>query len=171
MTSPLEFTMCKWAWNLLICSKGEEVALFYFRDGYIPINYDTVPGSWELRETIEKSQAIKCPDVYTQITNFKYIQYLINRPETWNHFGFSREVFESNRATFCDMKTIGDFSNSKEQLTEYIISNGGYDAFVMKPQKEGGANNYFGIDIKEAIEKFSVDYLSSHIFMKRIYPT
>lgn len=69
------------------------------------------------------------------------------------------------------MKTIGDFSNSKEQLTEYIISNGGYDAFVMKPQKEGGANNYFGNDIKEAIEKFSVDYLSSHIFMKRIYPT
>jgi len=57
--------MCKTSRSLLILSKGEEVALFYFRDGYIPINYDTVPGSWELRETIEKSSAIKCPDVYT----------------------------------------------------------------------------------------------------------
>ena len=69
------------------------------------------------------------------------------------------------------MKTIGDFANSKEQLTEYILQNGGYASFVMKPQKEGGANNYFDKDIKDAIEKFSVDYLSSHIFMKRILPT
>ena len=69
------------------------------------------------------------------------------------------------------MNTIADFGNSKEKLTEYILENGGFEAFVMKPQKEGGANNYFGNDIRDSIEKFSVDYLSSHIFMKRIFPT
>jgi len=55
---------------LIISRAGEEVALFYFREGFIPSDY--APGTWELREKIEMSQAIKCPDVYGQITNLKY---------------------------------------------------------------------------------------------------
>jgi len=40
----------------------EEVALFYFRNGYMPHQY--TEKTWELREKIEKSKAIKCPDVF-----------------------------------------------------------------------------------------------------------
>ena len=124
-----------------------------------------------MRELIEKSSAIKCPDVYTQITNLKYFQYLINKPETWNHFNFPKEVYEANIQTFCEMKTMADFNNSRQELRNHILANGGYDAYVLKPQREGGANNFFGDDIDRVIDEFNDDELTSHILMKRINPT
>lgn len=126
---------------------------------------------WDLRETIEKSQAIKCPTLYTLLTNLKFFQYAINSPETWSHFNFSKEVFEANSKTFCEIKTMADFENSKQKLREHILKNGGYEAYVLKPQREGGANNYFGEDIDRVIGEFSLEELSSHILMKRIFPT
>jgi glutathione synthase len=109
---PQENIQCKYKIIIKILKlsrNSEEVSLFYYRDGYIPENYSMVPGSWELRERIEKSSAIKCPDVFTQITNLKFIQYLINRPETWNHFNFSRETYEANKKNFCEILTMEDF--------------------------------------------------------------
>lgn len=120
---------------------------------------------------MEKSSAIKCPDIYTQITNCKYFQYLINKKETWDHFGFSDEEFMTNRDTFCDILTTGDFNEDKEKMKNYILENGGFDLFVLKPQKEGGANNYFGSDIQAKIDSSDVNELRSYILMKRIFPT
>jgi Eukaryotic glutathione synthase len=105
--------------------------LFYFREGYLDTQY--TEEFWKLRETMEKSSAIKCPDIYTQITNCKYFQYLINKKETWDHFGFSDEEFMTNRDTFCDILTTGDFNEDKEKMKNYILENGGFDLFVLKP--------------------------------------
>ena len=64
-----------------------------------------------------------------------------------------------------------EFDNDKEKLTKYILENGGYDSFVLKPQREGGANNFFGEDIRLKINEFSKEELHLHILMKRIHPT
>ena len=50
--------------------QGKEVALFYFRDGYMPHLY--TGEAWRVREQIELSRAIKCPDVSLQLINMKY---------------------------------------------------------------------------------------------------
>jgi hypothetical protein len=56
-------------------------------------------------------------------------------------------------------------------MKAYILNNGGYDSYVLKPQKEGGANNYFGTDIEKMLDNTSIEELESHILMKRIFPT
>jgi glutathione synthase len=148
---------------------GREVSVFYFRDGYLDTHY--TPEFWKLRETIEKSAAIKCPDVFTQITNLKYFQFMINKKETWEHFGFDEATYKKNKKSFCDIFTFEDFDNCPHKMIEHIETSGGWDSFVLKPQKEGGANNYFGLEIKEMLEKSTIDELQSHILMQRIHPT
>lgn len=143
--------------------------MFYFRTGYVNKHY--TPEIWKLREDIEKSKAIKCPDVYTQITNLKYIQYLINREETWLHFGFDRDTFLKNKQTFCDMFTMEDFGNDKQKLLDFVEANGGYSSWVLKPQHEGGGQNYFGDRIRSQVEASSIETLSCYILMKLINVT
>ena len=56
-------------------------------------------------------------------------------------------------------------------MKAYIGDNGGVGKFVLKPQLEGGANNFFGEDIIKKIENSSEDELESMILMARINPT
>jgi len=119
---------------------------------------------------MEHSKAIVAPDVFTQITNLKYFQYIFNRKETWDHFGFTDEEFERNKSCFCDIKTLSDFDQSKTAMLDYITQNGGPSKFVVKPQREGGANNFFGEDIPDLINSLSEEELSSYILMARIFP-
>lgn len=52
---------------------GKEVSVVYFRTGYSPENYKT-NDDWITREILEISRAIKCPNIATQLINFKKIQ-------------------------------------------------------------------------------------------------
>ena len=129
------------------------------------------PRIWKLREDIERSKAIKCPDIYTQITNLKYIQYLINKEETWAHFGFDQEVYRRNRETFCEMYIMDDFQNDKDRMLQYVEANGGYSSWVLKPQQEGGGHNFFGESIRTQIMDSTIQVLRSCILMKLINVT
>jgi glutathione synthase len=42
--------------------------------------------------------------------------------------------------------------------------------FVMKPQREGGGNNYYGEQVAEALQQFSSQERSAWILMDRILP-
>lgn len=146
---------------------GKEVAIFYFRDGYMPHQYNE--NCWKARERIELSKAIKCPDVTLQLINMKYFQYVLNFEKAWKRFGFSEEEFRQSREMFCDIFTIRDFGMDRAKMTEYILSKGGYETFVLKPQREGGANNFFGEQIKHEIETQTPEHLEAFILMERIH--
>ena len=145
---------------------GSEVALFYLRDGFMPHQYDEE--DWAVREKIESSISVKCPDASLQLINMKYFQYVINKSETWKRFGFSEEDYLESRRTFCSIFSFKDFENSKEKMMDFIVDNGGYQMFVLKPQREGGANNLFGEEIREAILKMEEKELGSYILMQKI---
>lgn len=51
---------------------GDEICLVYFRWGYSPNHYYNEK-IWELRENIELSKAIKCPNIKLILVNFKKI--------------------------------------------------------------------------------------------------
>jgi glutathione synthase len=51
---------------------GKEIFLVYFRQGYAPKYYPTEE-EWRVRETIEKSLAIKCPSIDYQLSGCKKI--------------------------------------------------------------------------------------------------
>lgn len=42
--------------------------------------------------------------------------------------------------------------------------------YVLKPQLEGGAGNYYGQEVAEMIKKLTSDEMAAHILMERIYP-
>lgn len=150
-------------------SNGDEVSVFYLRDGYLPSHY--TKETWEWREKAEKSKAFITPDVFGQITNLKYFQYVINKNSTWQIFGFSDEDFSLSRVSFCDIFTFEDFNNCKEKMKKFIEENGGVGNYVLKPQLEGGANNFFGEEITKKIEELELSELQSMILMERIHPT
>jgi glutathione synthase len=127
--------------------------------------------SWKTREELECSRAFKCPDLFLQLVNFKYIQYLLNKQEIWDHFGFSEDTYNHNKSSFCDMKIFKEFEGDKAKLTAFLEQNGGYSSWVMKPQREGGANNFYNEKIKEEIEKTDEIELHNFVFMERINPT
>ena len=145
---------------------GKEVALFYFRDGYVPQQYEAE--DWATREMIELSSAIKCPDASLQLINMKYFQYIINKRDTWAHFGFTELEYRASLASFCGIWTIEDFSRDKGKMLEFILSRGGFGKFVLKPQREGGANNLFNSQIKAAVEELTVEELGAFILMEKI---
>jgi len=144
---------------------GREVALFYFREGFIPQHY--TDSAWAIREKIELSKSIKCPNVAQQIVNMKYYQYVINQQATWDRFGLG-DHFETIRKFFCDLYLFSDFNSEKSDMKNYIENNGGYDSWVLKPQLEGGANNYFGDEIRHVVEESSLEHLQSCVLMRKI---
>src|SRR3990167_3396200 len=146
---------------------GKEVALFYFRDGYLPTQY--TPERWRIRETLELSKAIKCPDATLQLINMKYFQLVLNRLSTWTHFGYSEEVFKQCQATFCNILTVDDFEGDKAKMKEFIYKEGGVKNWVLKPQREGGANNFFDEDIITQIDTLDLQELRSFILMEKIF--
>lgn len=60
----------------------KEIAVAYFRTGYIPSNY--VDNSYEGWLLIEKSAAIKCPNIDLQLVTFKKVQEALASEENWN---------------------------------------------------------------------------------------
>ena len=117
---------------------------------------------------IETSVAVKCPDASLQLINMKYFQYILNRKDTWTRFGFTEDEFMESRRCFCSIFTIEDFENDKDKMKTHIELAGGFDCFVLKPQREGGANNLFGKDILEAIDRMSLQELGAYILMEKI---
>ena len=53
-----------------------QVAVVYFRAGYAPKDYPTA-SEWTARLNIERSRAIKCPDIADQLSGTKKIQQVL----------------------------------------------------------------------------------------------
>jgi glutathione synthase len=75
---------CKFLFFLFI-RDSFEVALVYYRAGYTPNDY---PGQdeWSARLKIEKSSAIKCPNVAYHIVGAKKVQQEIADKEVLSRF-------------------------------------------------------------------------------------
>jgi len=65
-----------------------EVAVVYFRHGYDSEQY-TCDDHWKARETLEVSQAIKCPSADMQLLTFKKVQEVLCKESIWREFNGS----------------------------------------------------------------------------------
>ncbi|KAM9429338.1 glutathione synthetase-like [Salvelinus alpinus] len=83
----------------------EEVAIVYFRYGYIAQNY--TEQSWEARLMMERFLAVKCPDISTHLAGTKMIQQELARPGVLERF-FPGEpdVVDQIWATFAGLYTL-----------------------------------------------------------------
>lgn len=66
---------------VFVCSEGKEVAVVYFRAGYAPDHYPSADDTeWNARLMIERSTAIKCPNITFHLTGTKKVQQVLAEP-------------------------------------------------------------------------------------------
>lgn len=145
--------------------KDKEVAVVYYRTGYVPDQYE--PKDWETRLLMERSKAIKCPSAGLHLAGTKRVQLELTRPGVLETF-VSPDIAEKLRQVFAsqyslDLGTEGDLAIS--------LAIGNPEKYVLKPEREGGGNNVYGSDIKNMLESIKTsDKRNAYILMERIFP-
>uniref|UniRef100_A0A8C7D1F7 Glutathione synthetase n=1 Tax=Oncorhynchus kisutch TaxID=8019 RepID=A0A8C7D1F7_ONCKI len=146
---------------------GREVAIVYFRNGYMPQNY--TEQNWEARLMMERSMAVKCPDISTHLAGTKKVQQELARPGVLERF-FPGEpdVVDQIRATFAGLYTL-DMGPEGDKTVAMALAKP--DQFVLKPQREGGGNNLYGAEICQVLEgvKQSTERMA-YILMDKVQP-
>ena len=73
------------------------------------------------------------------------------------------------RASFAGLWDLGEHIDPASELeVSKAIENP--DNYVIKPQREGGGNNIYGAEVKEALLKMTKKELNAYILMQRIFP-
>ncbi|RLV83679.1 hypothetical protein DV515_00016418, partial [Chloebia gouldiae] len=123
---------------------GQEVAVVYYREGYVPQIYNEQ--NWAARLLLERSRAVKCPDIATQLAGTKKVQQELSRPGTLEKLLPGRpEAVARIRATFAGLYSLDE--------------------------REGGGNNLYGEELREVLEKIKDSpERTSYILMDKIKP-
>jgi glutathione synthetase len=115
---------------------------------------------------IEQSCAVKCPSISYHLVGTKKIQQELAKPDVLERFLENKEEIAKLRKCFA-----GLWSLDNEEIVKTAIEKP--ELFVLKPQREGGGNNIYGLDLRETLtrlQKEGGDALAAYILMQRIFP-
>lgn len=123
--------------------EGLEISAVYFRTGYVPQDYfPNEAECWNTRALIEKSRAVKVPNVGYQLIGKKIVQQLLKDPLTFQKF--TNGQFPNIPKCFTGLWSCKD--KEAVQMAVRCPEN-----FVLKPQRDGGSNNLYGDDLLKAL--------------------
>ncbi|KAL8691118.1 MAG: hypothetical protein Q9218_003592, partial [Villophora microphyllina] len=152
-----------------------EVTVCYFRAGYSPADYPT-PESWDARLQLERSAAIKCPSILTHLAGSKKIQQELATPDSPHLARFlsgtkSQDMIDRIRNTFAAIYPL-DSSSAGQTAIKLATDEQASENYVLKPQREGGGNNFYGTAIPAFLKSLGDDQRKwrSHILMELIRP-
>ncbi|KAI3798533.1 hypothetical protein L1987_33810 [Smallanthus sonchifolius] len=120
---------------------GETVAVIYFRAGYAPTDYPS-ESEWKARLLMEESSAIKCPSISYHLTGTKKVQQELAKPNVLERFLENKDDIAKLRECFAGLWSLDDSDAVKNAIQQP-------EAYVMKPQREGGVLVRDGICYKE----------------------
>ncbi|XP_064642901.1 glutathione synthetase-like [Lineus longissimus] len=153
--------------DLRLFIDGIEVALVYFRTGYVPKCYPTKK-EWEARTMVERSTAIKCPTVQYQLAGFKRVQQILCEPGVVERYIKDPDTAAKLRKTFARQYSLQD--DDGDSAIQLALTNP--ENYVLKPQREGGGNNLFDGDIPKCLAKVKgTPTQNEYILMERVKPT
>lgn len=157
---------------------GKNVSVVYFRAGYSPDDHPT-EHEWDARLLIERSFAIKCPTIAVHLAGCKKVQQMLANPGVLELFISSEDNRDALRSVFAGLYSLTVPSSQSEEgqkelqllndIKMKIETENGLN-FVMKPQREGGGNNFYGPDVASALRTMSLDEQAAYILMERILP-
>jgi len=142
-----------------------EISVVYYRAGYTPDDYFSEM-EWEGRLLLERSRAIKSPSVDYQLVGAKKVQQAIAKPGAVERFLLESEGAKL-RGSFAGLWGLGPGEDDADIIQKVMASP---DGFVLKPQREGGGNNFYGPDAAAQLRKMSVEERGAWILMQRIEP-
>ncbi|XP_008552792.1 glutathione synthetase [Microplitis demolitor] len=123
------------------------VAVVYYRTGYESSAY-TSQEVWKVRLLMERSRAIKCPSIQYHLAGTKKVQQALAQPDALKRFLSENEIILV-RQVFAGLYSL-DFDENGDRAAEMAILHP--EKYVMKPQREGGGNNIYGLDVKTTLE-------------------
>lgn len=124
-----------------------EVSTVYFRAGYGPGDY-TSEAPWDTRLLLERSLAVKCPTVALQLAGAKKVQQVLTEPGVLERYiGRSADIV---RTTFTQLYPLDEHSPLGREA--FRLAHENPEAYVLKPQREGGSNNIYKGDIPPALD-------------------
>ncbi|XP_020718391.1 glutathione synthetase isoform X1 [Bombus terrestris] len=143
------------------------ISVVYYRCGYEPGQYHTQK-EWDVRLLIERSLAIKCPTIQYHLAGTKKVQQALAKPGVISKFLKNEKTCAEIKEIFTELYAL-DFDEHGDAAIEMGITNP--HCFVLKPQREGGCNNKYGLDIKYFLEsvKNKQDRVA-WILMDKIHP-
>jgi len=159
-----------------IQSKMFEVAVVYLRAGYGPQDYPDT-SSWEGRLQIERSNAIKCPSILTQLAGTKKVQQVLATPKSPNTPSVLPQFMKGDTTidiarlenTFTNIFPL-DESPAGLEARKIAIDEELCKDYVLKPQREGGGNNTYRSAIPPFLKSIPESHWASYILMEIITP-
>ncbi|XP_044316807.1 glutathione synthetase, chloroplastic isoform X3 [Drosophila rhopaloa] len=145
---------------------NQEVAVIYFRAGYEPGHYHS-QAEWDARYLMETSLAIKCPSIHYHLAGTKKVQQALAQPAVLERFINDPEEIKAVGKIFTGLYSLDD---NEAGNASYEMALRTPERFVLKPQREGGGNNVYGVDIPDALKRMSRVERSAWILMDLIHP-
>ncbi|KAI5864523.1 glutathione synthase [Durotheca rogersii] len=153
-----------------------EVAVVYMRSGYGPGDYPD-QSAWEARYHLERSAAIKCPTVLTQVAGTKKVQQVLTTPKPPSSPSILGRYLpdedsastSSVRSTFTNIYPLDETTagvKARQIATDPELCKG----YVLKPQREGGGNNIYRSAIPAFLKSIPEAHWPSYILMELITP-
>uniref|UniRef100_A0A6M2EZ30 Glutathione synthetase n=1 Tax=Populus davidiana TaxID=266767 RepID=A0A6M2EZ30_9ROSI len=144
---------------------GQEISVVYFRAGYAPTDYPS-EAEWRARLLMEQSSAVKCPSISYHLAGTKKIQQELAKPNMLERFLENKEDISKLQKCFAGLWSLEDSDIIKKAIEKPEL-------FVMKPQREGGGNNFYGDDVRTnlvRLQKEGTQEDAAYILMQRIFP-
>lgn len=156
--------------------KEFEVAVIYMRSGYGPSDYPDAT-AWEARYHLERSHAIKCPTVLTQLAGAKKVQQVLATPkinasspsELGRFVPEDTQAWKDLWATFTNIFPMDD-SEAGQAARRLALDVEECKKYVLKPQREGGGNNCYRAAIPPFLKGLPETHWKSYILMELITP-
>ncbi|KIV99679.1 glutathione synthetase [Verruconis gallopava] len=148
-----------------------EVTTVYLRAGYSPDEYSGAQ-AWEARLHLERSRAIKCPSVLTQLAGCKKIQQVLATPAAPHVGRFLSSASEAARvlATFAPIYPLDAASEAGREARTLALDPATATRYVLKPQREGGGNNVYRAAIPPFLRGTPEQHWPAYILMEMIEP-
>ena len=127
-----------------------QIAVAYFRAGYAPKDYPS-DAEWDGRRVLERSRAIKCPNIADHLSGSKKVQQVLAQESVLARYDvcpassstclmsdgsfLSGEALGLVRSTFAGLYSL-DADTPHGAAIAHAIQHP--DLYVLKPQREGG---------------------------------
>lgn len=152
--------------KLYVRDSKQEIAVVYYRTGYTTTDY-TSEKDWEARLFLEKSFAIKAPDLLTQLSGSKKIQQLLTNEKVLDKYISNPTQKNSLLKTFVKIYPLDDTALGKEGKRLALTEP---QKYVLKPQREGGGNNVYKENIPGFLKSIEERHWDAYILMELIEP-
>ena len=148
---------------------GNICAITYFRAGYTPDDF-LENSLFQAREMIENSSTIAVPTLSAQLAGTKKIQQLLTKPHILRQFTDEKTALKMEATFAIQADPEETILWNGEELPAWEIARKYPGQFVLKPQREGGGNNYFDQEMATFLSSSDKISRSPFIVMERIFP-